>query len=147
MNPAKKMGVTVLTILFLNAGMTAAASAREVITIKKANGGTYNVTAYNTRTKSYYYVNGNLDSDSHQIVVPNGYACTIAVTLGRAVGDRNLYEKQDPLNPIFEVKKLSTYLLELVRIGAGYSSNAVQSNSVIPGLGGDDGKRQPPPGQ
>lgn len=120
------------------------ASAREVITVKKANGGAYNVTAYRPSTKSHYYITGNLDSDSHQIVVPYGYASTITVTLGRAVGDRNLYEKQDPLNPIFEVRKKSTYLLELVRVGTGYSTNSVPS---IPGLGGDDGQRQPPPGQ
>jgi hypothetical protein len=143
----KRMALMTLAAVLVSFTVVSLGSAREVITINKANGGTYNVTAYNTRTKSYYYVNGSLDSDSHQITVPSGYACTIAVTLGRAVGDRNLYEKQDPLNPIFEVKKLSTYLLELVRTGSGSSSNAVQSNGLVPGLGGDDGQRKPPPGQ
>lgn len=145
----KKSGMAVrvmAAVLITGMMVTGSAWAREVITVKLANGGTYNVTAYNSATRAHYFVNGNLTSDSHQIIVPNGYACTITVTLGRAVGDRNLYEKQDPLNPIFEVKKQSTYLLELLRVGVGMS-NAPLSNS-LPGLpGGDDGQRQPPPGQ
>jgi hypothetical protein len=147
MNPSKKMVLTLLGASFLLCVMAAAASAREVITVNKANGGNYNVTAYNTATKSYYFINGSMNSDSHQITVPNGYACTITVTLGRAVGDRNLYEKQDPLHPIYEVRKKSTYLLELVRTGSGFSSPS--PNSVLPNFlgGGDSGQRHPPPGQ
>ena len=147
MNPAKKMVLTLLGVSLLLCVMAATASAREVITVTKANGGNYNVTAYNPVTKSYYFLNGGLDSDSHQITVPNGYACTITVTLDRAVGDRNLYEKQDPLNPIFEARKKTTYVLELVRTGSGYSSPS--PNSGLPKFlgGGDNGQRQPPPGQ
>lgn len=138
-----KLAALVLVVL----AMTSAASAREVITIKQANGGNYNVTAYNTATRSYYFINGSLSSDSHQITVPNGYACTITVTLGRAVGDRNLYEEQDPLNPIFEVSKKSTYILELKRVGTG--AGVTTNNAMgLPGLGNDGGGvRQPPPGQ
>lgn len=147
----KSVMITRMIMAVLITGLMAAGSAwaREVITVKLANGGTYNVTAYNTSTRTYYFLNGNLGSDSHQITVPNGYACTITVTRGSAVGTRNLYEEKDPLNPIYEVKKKSTYVLELVRVGTG-TSPGVGLNSApgLPGAGGgDDGQRQPPPGQ
>lgn len=114
------------------------ASAREVITLTKANGGSYSVMAYNTSTKSYYYVNGDITSDSHPVTVPNGYGSTISVALGRAVGTRNMYEEKDPLSPILEVRKKSTYVLELIRTG---TSPAVSSAP----LGSGSGFFGPPP--
>ncbi|MBA3013279.1 MAG: hypothetical protein FP812_24040 [Desulfobacula sp.] len=75
-----------IALIFLAVALEA--WARETITIQKANGGNYNVTAYNNVNKTYYSFNGSLTSDSHGILVPNGYGCNITVTLGRVVGDR-----------------------------------------------------------
>lgn len=123
--------LAVITALLVFSAYVSTAAAREVITIKNANGGTYNVTAYNTSTKSYYYINGSLSSDSHGITVPNGYGCTITVTKGRAVGNRNLYEKNDPLNPIFDVVKKSTYVLELKYLGKKVLVRQCHSRRVV----------------
>jgi len=132
-----------VAVLMICLSMAPPVSAREIITVTMANGGTYSVMAYNTTTRSHYTIEGTLSSDSHAITVPNGYGCTISVALDRAVGTRSLYEHQDPLNPIFEAVKKSTYILELVRIGT-LSSTAPQS--TVPGFGGSGGfTRQPPP--
>ena len=151
MKQVKNVAITVLAAALVALAMTSMASAREVITIQKANGGTYNITAYDTMTRSYYFINGSLDSDDYRITVPNGYGCTITVALGRRVGDRNLYEQKDPLSPIFEVKNKSTYVLELIYKGHGSSSVGTNSSpgtggpGGIFGGGGGDGERQPPP--
>lgn len=136
-----------LAAFILTIGTTA--HAREVITIQKANGGGYNITAYDNLTRSYYYLNGSIESDSHRVTVPDGYSCSVTVNLGRAVGTRNLYEKRDPLNPIYEVQKQSTYVLELVFKGRGSSGPSANSASPLDLFGGpsDGGQRQPPPGQ
>ena len=142
----KQLTRMTLAAVLVSFAMVSLGSAREVITINKANGGNYNVTAYDNRTQSYYFINGSLDSDSHRISVPKGYACTITVTKGRAVGDRNLYEENDPLSPIFEVTKIAFDLLELKYVGRG--SSFVNTAPTINGIpGGDDGQRKPPPGQ
>ena len=117
--------------------------ARETITIQKANGGNYNVTAYNNVNRTYYFLNGSLTSDSHGILVPNGYGCTITVILGQAVGSRNFYEEKDRLNPILEVTKKSNFVLELTLKGYGPSPAAVGSSLLGAPSGGND--RQPPP--
>lgn len=144
----KRMTLMTLAAVLVSLAVVSLGSAREVITINKANGGNYNVTAYNTSTRSYYYINGSLDSDSHKITVPNGYACTITVTKGRAVGDRNLYEERDPMSPIFEVIEKSNYVLELKYVGRSSSGVSVNSAPMVNGvMGGDDGQRKPPPGQ
>jgi hypothetical protein len=126
--------------------LASAVSAREIITVNKCNGGDYMIMAYNTATRTYYMLSGTLSSDSHRITVPNGYGSTINVTLGRAVGTRNLYESHDPLNPIFEVVKKSTYVIELVYKGRLSSSAAKGADGPL-GVAGppDDGKRMPPP--
>ena len=134
------MGMVGLLIVL----MSGTVSAREVITLTKANGGSYNITAYNTATRTYYYLNGGINSDSHEATVPNGYGCTITVTLARAVGTRNLYEEHDPLSPILEVQKKSTYVLELIYKGHGPS--ALQAPGVQNFIGGSGPPgRQPPP--
>jgi len=124
------------------------ASAREIITLTQANGGTYMVMAYNTTTRSYYYINGDITSDSHEVTVTKGYGSTVNVTLGRAVGSRNMYEERDPLSPILEVSKKSSYVLELTYRGRRSSGvNALQVPSLPGGIGGAPGpfQRQPPP--
>jgi len=134
------MGMVGLLIVLISGTV----SAREVITITKANGGSYNITAYNTATRTYYYLNGGMTSDSHRVTVPDGYGSAINVTLGRRVGTRNLYEERDPLNPILEVQKKSAYVLELIYKGHGPS--ALQAPGVQNFIGGSGPPgRQPPP--
>ncbi len=130
-------GLTALT-------MASTASAREVITVNKAKGGNFMVMAYDNRARTYYYINGKLDSDSYRISVPRGYGSTINVSLGRKVGTRNMYEKRDPMNPIFEMKAKSSYVLEFIYKGRGSAS--VQTNSVMGVMGGagDTFERKPP---
>jgi len=142
----KRIPIMTLAAVLISFALLSLASAREVITINKANGGIYNVTAYNPGTSSYYFINGSLESDSHRITIPNGYASTITVTKGRAVGDRNLYEAKDPLSPIFEVSNKTTFVLELRYVGQGTAS--VNNAPIVNGfLGIDTGQRKPPPGQ
>ena len=52
----------VLVMVFGLAALTMAstASAREVITVNKANGGNFMIMAWDNRAKTFYYINGKL---------------------------------------------------------------------------------------
>lgn len=136
----------VLVLMFGLAALTMAstASAREVITINKANGGNFMIMAWDNRAKNFYYINGKLTSDAHRITVPRGYGSTINVTLSRRVGSRNMYDKRDPFNPMFEMKVKSSSVLEFIYKGHG--AGAVQPNSVSNffGIGAEKEERKPP---
>lgn len=134
-----------LAIALIFLAVAPEAWARETITIQKANGGNYNITAYNNVNKTYYFLNGSLTSDSHGILVPNGYGCTVTVTLNRAVGNRNLYEQKDRLNPILEVTKKSSFVLELIRKGYGPSFPGANAGPLLMGAPSGGSDRQPPP--
>ncbi len=141
--------LAILSLLALVMGLTFAgqAQAREVITFRSCDGCGYNITAYDTAAKEYYYLTGSMSGDPVGVTVPRGYGSSLSVTKGRAIGTRNLYETKDPLNPIFEISKKSTYVLEIKYVGRGTgpSVNNVGPNNLF--SPGGDGQRQPPPGQ
>ncbi|WDP87415.1 MAG: hypothetical protein HUN05_21695 [Desulfobacter sp.] len=111
------------------------ARAGETITLNKAKGGTYMVMAYNWATRTYYYLHGNIESDSQKIMIPQGYGSTINLTKGRAIGSRNMYEKNDPVNPVFELKKKSSRVLKIMYQGKGHS--IIPSSNLNPMILGE----------
>jgi len=137
----------VLVMVFGLAALTMAstASAREVITVNKANGGNFMIMAWDNRAKEFYYINGKLTSDSHRIDVPRGYGSTISVNLSRRVGSRNMYDKRDPFNPIFEMKVKSSSVLEFIYKGPSAGAVSVMPNSVSNIFGGGEKEERKPP--
>jgi len=145
--------IVLLVMVFGLAALTMAstASAREVITVNKANGGNFMVMAWDNRAKTFYYISGTLTSDSHKITVPRGYGSTINVSLGRRVGSRNMYDKRDPFYPIFEMKKKSRSVLEFIYKGHGSGSVSLSAppNAAFDVFGGgsvEKPERKPPTG-
>ena len=117
MKTGSKIAGFLAIVAFLCMAMASTAVARETITFTKANGGEYTILAYKTTTRTYYTLQGKISSDYFHVRVPMGYGSIVNVALGRAVGSRNLYAKRDPMNPIIEVRKISTFVLDLERIG------------------------------
>ena len=130
-----KTGLSGLICIVLIFVFSQNALARETITVNGCDTCTYNLTAYNYRSKQYYYLQGVLTGNAASIPVPDGYACLLNLIKGRRVGTRNLYEKKDPLNPIFNSVNKSTYVLDIIYM-AHRGATAVQP----PGQG-----RQPAP--
>lgn len=132
-----KVGMFGLLLVSLCFCFASTAEAREVITLKNCDKCQYTVVAYNPSSRSYYNVTGTISGSSGTITVPNGYGCGINIVHDKAFGQRNMYESQDPLNPIFQITKKSNYLLEFKRVGVvSQSSEALGS--------GEPFKRMPP---
>ena len=112
-----KLMIMILVTGILALSLTSLASAKEKIEVRNASGGSYVIMAWNTGSKTYYPLSGLITSDAHKILVPNGYASIINVSLGKAVGARNFYQYNDAMSPILNVRKIAKHVLELTVVG------------------------------
>jgi len=146
---------TMLMTIMLVTGMlgltlTSLASARETVEVRKAGGGKYSyyLLAYDNLRQSYYNLSGTISSNAHKILIAKGWASTITVYgPGHSSGLRNFWQHKDKVNPILEVRKVSDFELELVRVGYGPRTMSASPMSVLPKSVSPDEpfERQPPP--
>ena len=114
-----KLMAMILVTGMLALGLTSLASAKEIIELRKAGGGlcTYYILAWDSNDIPYH-LTGTISSVAHKILVPRGYGSMITVNgPSFSTGSRNFFQNHDGMNPIFEVRKVSKYKLELVRVG------------------------------
>lgn len=131
MNSVMKLKFVLCACMVICLGAVSVSFAQEVVSIDNAKDGYYSITAYNYYTKTFYQINGQISSDSAEINVPQGTASSLTISLGKRTGIRNLFQNQDPRNPIFGVSIKSDFELGIRRLGQRSSSD---NNVFIDGV-------------